>query len=546
VTPASAPLDDPAARVAALSRLLADYVAEVEPLGRRHAEAAWTANVTGRPEDERASAALDAELRRLHARREPFELLHALLGSGGVADPVLQRQLLLVHHAHQAHQIAPERIERMVTLEKALESRFNNFRATLDGQRVGDNELKRVLRESDDAEARRRAWEASKQIGAEVEADLLTLVRERNQAAREMGADNYYSMMLALDELDETELFALLDQLDRATAPLFETYRAELDASLAARFGVTPDALRPWHFGDPFFQEAPSPGVDLSPWFAEVSLEDLTARFYDAIGLPVREALARSDLYEREGKCPHAFCLSVDRADDVRVLCNLKPNDYWMSTLLHELGHAAYDLHVDRTLPWVLRGPAHTLTTEASAMLFGRLTRNATWLTRWAGMPEAEARTAAAACASASRAQLLVQTRWELVMCHMERALYRDPDQDLRTLWWDLVERFQRVRRPAGRHAPDWASKIHFSIAPVYYQNYLLGEMMASQLQSSLLERLGGGEGAWRRFVADPAVGEYLRERLYGPGRLRDWRGTLVHATGRPLDAAGFVAELTG
>ena len=98
-------------------------------------------------------------------------------------------------------------------------------------------------------------------------------------------------------------------------------------------------------------------------------------------------------------------------------------------------------------------------------------------------MPKDEAERAAAAVARAIRGQLLVQTRWCLVMCHMERALYRDPSQDLDRLWWDLVERFQGLTRPEGRSGPDWASKIHFSVAPVYYHNYMLGEMMTSQLQ---------------------------------------------------------------
>ena len=52
----------------------------------------------------------------------------------------------------------------------------------------------------------------------------------------------------------------------------------------------------------------------------------------------------------------------------------------------------------------------------------------------------------------------------------MERALYRDPEQDLNALWWDLVERLQCVARPERRDAPDWASKIHFSVAPVLPQ----------------------------------------------------------------------------
>jgi len=239
--------------------------------------------------------------------------------------------------------------------------------------------------------------------------------------------------------------------------------------------------------GDPFFQEAAAGSLDLDPVFAARDMVVTAGEFFAGIGLPLGDLIERADLYEKSGKSQHAFCLSVDRGADVRVLCNLQPNEFWMSVLLHELGHAVYDRAIDRELPWLLRAPAHTLTTEASAMLFGRLSRNGAWLARWAGMESAAAARAGSELARAGREQLLVTTRWCLVMCHMERALYADPGQDLVARWWELVERLQFVHPPDGRTAPDWASKIHFSVAPVYYHNYLLGEVLASQLQRTLL-----------------------------------------------------------
>jgi peptidyl-dipeptidase A len=534
-------------RQAMLAGFIERLVAELEPLHRQYNEAIWLASVTGESRYEQEGARLDARIRLMFSQPEPCERLKALRDAGGVADPRLQRQLGLLYNDFRAHQIPPAMIERMVKLEKSLESRFNNFRAELDGGRVTDNHIRQVLRDSDDDRARRRAWEASKQVGAEVEADLRTLVKLRNEAATSLGFANYYSMMMELDELDEAELFRLLDELDTGTRPLFEAYKRALDDRLAARFGIGRDALRPWHYADPFFQEAPAAEVDLDPYFRAQPLEALTERFFGAIGFDVRDLLARADLYEKPGKSQHAFCLSMDRGEDIRVLCNLQPSEYWMATMLHEYGHAVYDQQIDRSLPYLLRVPAHILTTEASAMLFGRLSKDAAWLTTYAGVPEGEASAREETLARAGRAQLLVQTRWELVMCHMERALYRDPDQDLDTLWWDLVERYQWVRRPDGRRAPDWASKVHFSVAPVYYHNYMLGEMMASQLRRHLLEEvLGDGADGRRRFVASPEVGAYLSARLYRGGKTLDWRDTLRQATGRSLDAASFVEDLAG
>ena len=532
-------------RKKSLASFVDRIVAEVEPLSLRHNEAVWQANVTGDPAHEQESARLDAEIRKVFSRTEPFRFLSDALKAGPAGDPALQRQLVLLHHSFQAHQIPPETIERMVKIEKALESRFNNFRAELDGAKVTDNQLLDVLRLENDVARRRRAWEASKQIGREVVDDLLELVRIRNGAARDLGFDNYYSMMLELDELDERELFQVLDELERGTRPRFEAYKRELDSRLSKRFGVPPEELLPWHYSDPFFQEAPSAEVDLDACFPGKSLEQLTRSFYRAVGFQIDDLLARADLYERPGKCQHAFCLSIDHKQDIRVLCNLRPTERWMSTMLHEFGHAVYDQSIDAALPFLLRAPAHTLSTEASAMLFGRLSKNAAWLTTHGGLPADEAERIAQAAGRAIRGQLLVQTRWCLVMCHMERALYRDPAQDLDSLWWDLVERFQSLRRPPGRSGADWASKIHFSVAPVYYHNYMLGEMMASQLQRHIQrEVLGNGADVWKRYVTSPEVGRFLTQRLYRTGRLRDWRETLQQATSGTLSPAALVEDL--
>ena len=532
-------------REQALSAAIRRLVAEIEPLQLQHNLAYWQASLTGDPAAEEEAARLDTEIRTVFSRPDEYESLRALAAAGGVADPLLARQLTLLLNAYRGQQLEPATIARLVRLEKRLESRFNTFRAELDGRRVLDNDLRRVLVESADSAARRRAWEAAKQIGTEVAPELIELVRLRNEAARSLGFDNYYTMRLTLDEQDEAELFDLLDELERGTRPLFEGYKRGLDACLAARFGVAPAELRPWHCADPFFQEAPVSELDLDRYFAGRPLEQLLERSFGAVGLEVRDLLARADLYERPGKSQHAFCMCMDHGDDIRVLCNLRPTQYWMGTLLHEFGHAVYDQHVDRALPFILREPAHILTTEASAMLFGRLPKDAAWLEHHAGVPADEARAAGAACARAARDQLLVQTRWMLVMCHMERALYRDPGQDLDSLWWDLVERYQLVRPPAGRSSPDWASKVHFSTAPVYYHNYMLGEMMASQLQAHLRRVvLGGGPGVEARYVSSPEVGAFLVDRLYRGGRVLDWRETLRRATGGALSAAAFVEEL--
>jgi len=109
-----------------------------------------------------------------------------------------------------------------------------------------------------------------------------------------------------------------------------------------------------------------------------------------------------------------------------------------------------------------------------------------------------------------------------------------------------LVEPSRGVRGPEGRAAPAGAAKIHFSVAPVYCLDRLLGEARASRLQRALLrEAGGGGADAWERYVSSPEVGRFLRERLFRPGKSLAWPEAVRRAAGDGLSPEAFLEELT-
>ncbi|MBI1801803.1 MAG: M2 family metallopeptidase, partial [Chloroflexi bacterium] len=281
------------------------------------------------------------------------------------------------------------------------------------------------------------------------------------------------------------------------------------------------------------------------PQFGEASLDDhfahqdpqeLACRTYDGIGIEVRDILARSDLYERAGKNQHAFCTDIDRAGDTRILCNLKNDLRWNTTILHELGHAVYNQLIDPALPYLLRTPAHSLSTEAIALLMGRLTLKEDWLGLIGRLPDAVLAERLPRLRAQERNRQILFARWVFVMSHFERAMYADPEQDLNALWWNLVERFQRLARPEGRDEPDWAAKYHIANAPAMYHNYLLGELNASQLTHRLIADCGG-------LVDRPEAGQWLTANVFRRGAEADWNESLRRATGEPLTAQYFVDE---
>ena len=257
--------------------------------------------------------------------------------------------------------------------------------------------------------------------------------------------------------------------------------------------------------------------------------------------------IARSDLYEKKGKSPHAFCTDIDREGDVRVLANIVPNEYWVGTMLHELGHAVYSSkNIPQAVPYVLRGEAHILTTEGVAMQFERFSKSRAWLEKM-GVKVEDPQAFDAAAKKVQRNQLLIFSRWCQVMLRFEKGMYEDPSQDLNKLWWDLVEKYQGLKRPADRDAPDYGSKIHICSAPVYYHNYMMGQLFASQVHHTIAKELyDNADPGTVLYIGDKKVGDFMKKKVFEPGRTLSWKDLTKHATGEPLSPKAFARDFQG
>jgi peptidyl-dipeptidase A len=514
--------------------LLTEAEARLAPL-RLEANLSWWDSQVAATE-ENAARRTRAELAWSDALsdRELFSEVGRARGSAENSDA---RRLELLNNLMLRHQLPDALRARIVELESSVDLRFSRHRGVVRGSEVDDTEIKRILRRSDDVTEREEAWAASKTVGAEVADDVRELARLRNEAARALGRRDWFALSLATDELDEGRLVQTLEAADRATAGPFAHWKGRLDETLAGRFGCSVSDLRPWHYSDPFFQEAPPDGaLDLDPLFEAHDVVALARRTMSGVGFDADGILERSDLFPRDGKNQHAFCIDVDRRGDVRILANVVPTHDSMDTMLHELGHGVYDLGLRDDLPWLLRS-THLVATEASALLFGALAWRRDWLEAVLGLSSSEGAALEARLRAARAVELLVFTRWVLVMNTFERALYADPDADLDTLWWELVSRYQGVTPPAGRHAPDWAAKIHIAVSPVYYHTYLYGAIVALQLASALDAQAGG-------IVDRPQAGELLHAKLFEPGESVRWDRLVEQASGSPLSVESLAREV--
>jgi peptidyl-dipeptidase A len=527
--------------------VIADHETRIKPLEIVTGDAWWTANVTGKDEDfaakEKAQNKLDAAL----ADPLRFSRIKAVR-EAGVADPSEKRQIELLYLQSLEKQVDPKLLVKITAKANSIEKAFNVYRAKVGGVELADSKIRERLKESKSSDERKAVWEASKGVGAAVESDLKELVRLRNESAKNLGFPDYHVMMLALNEQKQSDVIALFDELDTLTRKPFEELKSTIDSVLARQCGISVDELRPWHYHDPFFQETPAVfDANLDEPYAKADILKLCREFYAGIGLPIEDVIARSDLYEKPGKSPHAFCIDVNRMGDVRVLANIVNNEYWMGTMLHELGHAVYSSrNIPQSMPYILRGEAHILATEGVAMQFEQFSKDADWLAAM-GVKVENPKAYDEAGSKAKRGHLLIFSRWCQVMLRFEKAMYADPSQDLNKLWWDLVEKYQGLKRPEGRNQPDYGAKIHIVSSPAYYHNYMMGQLFASQVHHTICrEVLGGVSPAKASYVGNSKVGQFMVEKVFAPGRSLSWKELAQFATGEPLSAKAFAADFKG
>ena len=527
------------------------FIRQFRPLDVAGSRAWWDANISGKDEDFKRKEDAQNKIDELLSNKETFAQVKAIKEAGAIDDPVTKRAIDVIYLMCLEKQVDGELLRKINELANKVEQKFNTFRAKVAGKELTTAEVRNILKDSTLSERRQEAWEASKDVGKLIAPELHELVKLRNQAAKQLGFANYHTLQLHINEQNGADLIKLFDRLDELTREPFARAKAEIDEQLAKNCGVAVKDLMPWHYHDLFFQEVPAVfKADLDKIYFQQDLVGLCRNFYRSIDLPIDLAIERTgnDFAPRKGKNPHAFCIDITRdGTDVRVLANVVPNDYWMSTLLHEFGHSVYSsVNIPAKLPYVLRLESHILTTEGVAMMFEKLSKRRAWLEQMGVKvenPEAFDETGA----KMLRYQLLVFSRWCQVMLRFEKGMYENPEQDLSKLWWDTVEKYQMLRRPPGRNAPDYATKIHIVSAPVYCHNYMMGELFASQLHHAIARKVyKGADPSTVVYAGNKDVGAFMRRYVFEPGRTKSWNELTAFATDAELSPEAFAKDFRG
>lgn len=518
-------------------KFVGDFNTKLIPLEKEAGIAYFNASISGKDEDYDKAAGLELQIEKLFSDTVNFALLKKIKNSGTITDSIQVRILDALYNDFLSSQADEKLLEDIINIQNKIEKNFSVFRTDFNGKKISDNEVEEILRKSSDNKELKNVWISCKELGPVVAEDVIALVKKRNELAKQTGFSNYHEMSLKMSDQSPEDVNRIFDELDILTRDVYTGLKSEIDQFLAKKYNIPADSLMPWHYQNRFFQEAPAIyKVDLDKYYTDKDLVALTEKFYTGIGMDISDILSRSDLFEKVGKNQHAYCTNIDKEGDIRIMCNVKPNYSWMNTMLHEFGHGVYDKYIDKSIPYTLRDPAHTFTTEAIAMIFGRFASNAQWMQDMLKISDAEREKIANESFKSLRLEQLVFSRWAQVMYRFEKAMYENPDQDLNALWWNLVEQYQMVKKPANRDMPDWATKAHIASYPCYYHNYLLGEVLASQLYYYIADNIVKTDDYRNvKFCDNKEVGIYLIENVFKPGAKYYWNDMIEKATGEKL-----------
>jgi peptidyl-dipeptidase A len=462
----------------------------------------------------------------------------------------LERVLL---NAAEGPMTNPELVGRRIAAETEQASKMNGFQFRIDGTNVIANDIDRIMADSREMAARRKAWEASKEIGKVLKPGLVELRDLRNKVAAEMGYPNYFALQTASYGMTAEEMVSLNDRFLAELKPLFVQLHAWARRELAKRYGQGEPKAIPTHWiGNRWAQEWDGlvEAASLDRYFKGRTAESMVKfaeDFYVGLGferLPT-SFWAKSDLYPADPKSArkknaHASCWHVDLDHDVRSLMSVEPTPWWFFTAHHELGHGYYFLSYTRPeVPPLLRLGANPAFHEGIGEQISLAASQTPYLKAVGILPGDAAEDGVMGLLDTALGKAVPFMFFASgTMTHWEYDLYAkalSPDE-FNARWWAYVREYQGVEPPGGTGSRtedfcDPATKTHINDNPAYYYSYAIATVQKFQLHDYIARHILHQPPQSCNYYGNKDVGNFLK-KILEQGATRDWRVILKEATG--------------
>lgn len=529
--------------------IIDEYVSKYKPLDLEGRAAWFKYGTTGDKKASDKEAAMQMEIRKLNSDKMRFAKLKELFDARKkIDDPLIRRQIELLYLGHLPNQISEDKLKKLTELEKSLKEKFNDYQPIVDGKKLSPVDVDHILADSKDSAYLEKVWKAKYSVGPTIEKDYRDLVKLRNEIARDLGYNNALDLAAEVSEMNLKMLDKFYADVANASDKAFQRLKDEyIDPRLAERYAIKVSELRPWHYQNAFFQEAPNAifgKVDLDELYKKVDANKAikqTEDFYASMGIDVASIVKRSSLFPKPGKNPHAvaWALDLNNPDSSVLIMNLPnpPKDVKaseVSTMVHELGHDVnYTASIgNEELSYLLKDVS--MLTEAFAMLMEQQTQTSDWFKKL-GVPADKATETSDAVALIDYVDQLLFLHWSSTIYCFEKNFYNNPDQDIGDLWWSCKGKNQLETRPEGWKNPDALAKYHIpNVSPLYYSNYAIGRVANVQFGEIFASKINENpRGA--SYFDKKNLGEWMMSDFLAQGQRYKWDDDIKRTTGKPL-----------
>lgn len=517
-------------------------------------EASWAASTDVTPEHDAAVETAGKALAAFNGNKVLILEAQDLLKHKKDLKEATWRQLeWVLLNAAEGPMTNPRLTADRIDAETLQASIMNGFTWKLDGKPISANQIDEILGSSTDLAQRKAVWEASKENGVALRANLLKLRDLRNGCAKELGYPDYFALQVARHGMTSQEMVDMNRRFLKELRPLYLQLHTWVKDQMARKFHQPVPRTIPAHWINNRWSQNWTgfvDGVDFDPYFKTWTREQVihtAENFYVGLGFPrlPQTFWDKSDLYpvaagSTRKKNSHASCWHLDLDKDIRGLMSIEPNMEWFSTCHHELGHAYYfTSYSTPKVPYLLRNSANPSFHEGIGELIALATRQIPYMKTVGVLPKDYQVDANKVLLNDALEVAIPFMFWSSgTMTEWEAEFYGKgmPADQINARWWQLVKDEQGVEPPSPRseHYCDPATKTHINDNPAYYFNYAMATVFKYQMHDYICKHILHQDVHSADYSNRKDVGDFLR-KFMAKGATVDWRKLLKETTGEDL-----------
>ncbi|MEI7802880.1 MAG: M2 family metallopeptidase [Bacteroidota bacterium] len=507
------------------------------------------------------AAAADEALAKFTGSKANVDTVKMFLDKKDLLTPLQLKELqIILLNAGNNPEAAGDVVKRRIAAQNKQVENLYGFKFMIDGKETTPNAIQEILNTSTDMTMRRKAWEASKEVGTVLKDGLDSLRDLRNKSVTPLGYADFFNYNSTIFGYNAEQLIDVTHGMIKDVWPLYRELHTWARYELAKKYKQpVPDYIPadwlPNRWGQDWTALVNVEGMNIDPVLKEKGAEWIpkeAEKFYMSIGfdsLP-ESFFEKSSLYPVAPdagykKNTHATAWHMDLDKDVRSLQSIEANTEWWSTCLHEFGHIYYYLSYSHdSIPYVLRDGASPAFHEGFGTMMGLASLQKPFL-QGLGLIPADVKTNDTMLLLKEALDYIVHIPWGAgVMTEFEYNLYTKnlPENQFNAEWWDLVKRYQGIVPPSVRdeHYCDAATKTHINDNPSQYYKYSMSNLFLFQIHTFIADSILHQDPHATNYWGNKKVGDFLKS-IMSPGETVDWKELLEKNIHSDLSAQPMV-----